>query len=870
MRRNSLLLAVAGVLAPALCADTGGALQISYTIQTVAGSNSAGDGGPATAASLSDAEGVAVDPSGNVFIADANDHRVRKVAPDGTISTVAGDGVPGFGGDGGPAPSARLNMPYGITVDPAGNLYIADLGNNRVRKVTADGSITTVPGTDSLVAPRNVAVDSTGSLYISEFGGHRIWRVGTDGAVNCIAGTGTPGFSGDGGPATGAQLAYPAGLAVDGAGNLYIADSSNHRVRKVTGGAITTVLGTGDPGASPNQLNTPTGVAVDPSGDLYVADSGNQRIQQLTPSGTVNTLAGAARDLVIDSAGDLFIASGPYAMELTPSLVLQTIAGDGSYDFRGDGGSATSARLNGPVAIALAPSGDAYIADQKNCRIRAVNSAGVISTVLGDGTSGSGSGQLSFPGGVALDSSGNLYVSDQNNDRIQELTAAGSAITVAGTGVPGFNGDDLLAAATQLFTPEAMAIASDQTLYFIDAGNGRVRKLNSAGIVTTLALMQARGVAVDASNNVYMSDGALHRIIRIDTQGRMLVIAGSGTPGFGGDGGPSNSAKLNSPSGIATDVQGNLYVADTGNNLVRMIGTDGIIRTIAGTGAADFDGDGGPALSAKLNAPTGLSVDESGNIWVADTGNNRIRVLSPAPVASQQVEPPGIVNAASFLPGPVAPGEIVSIFGTGIGPTEGASATLDSSGAVTTGLGGTTALFGGIAAPLFYSQDSQVNAQVPYEMTPGDTVEVEILYNGQSRGKATVSIAPAAPGIFTVSAGTGLALAINQDGIFNSPADPAAEGSVVTLYATGEGLLQPPLADGQPSAAPFPAPALPVTLSIGGRPAEILFAGEAPGFAGLLQINARVPTGLSSSGSVPVLLRMGTAPSQSGATIAVR
>src|SRR5579864_355245 len=679
MKFVSLALVLAG-LVPALARDP---VQISYNIQTVAGSSNVGDGGPSVSAALSDAQGVAVDAAGDIFIADANDHRVRKIAPGGTISTVAGDGSPGFRGDGGPASAARLNTPYGVAADRAGNLYIADLGNNRVRKVGPDGVISTVPGTDALLAPRNVALDAAGRLYISEFGGHRVWSMGADGVVSPIVGTGAAGFAGDGSTANAAQLAYPAGIAFDAEGNLYIADSSNHRVRKVSAGVISTVLGTGDPGADlPNQLNLPTGVAIDSAGDLYVADSGNQRIQQLSPAGAISTLPGAGRDLALDASGNLYIASGPQLLQLSSSLTLTTIAGDGSYFFRGDGGDATTARLNGPVAVALASSGAFYIADQKNLRVRIVNGTGAISTAAGDGTAGPGNGQLDFPSGVAIDSSGAIYISDQNNDRIQKLTPGGAVVTFAGTGSPGFNGDGLLASAAQIFSPGALTLATDGTLYFVDAGNRRVRKISPEGVVTTVAQLAARGVTVDSAGNAFASDGEMHRVVRIDPLGRTTVIVGDGTAGFGGDGGPAASARLNSPTGLAADQQGNLYIADTGNNRIRMISPDGLIRTIAGTGAADFDGDGGPALPAALNAPTGLAVDANGNVWVADTGNNRIRKLVPVPVASEQVQPPAVVNAASMLPGPIAPGEIVSIFGLGIGPVTAMGGSLDSTGAL--------------------------------------------------------------------------------------------------------------------------------------------------------------------------------------------
>jgi len=865
MKVSILALTLVGILS----GDASTRSPVVYSIETVAGSSMVGDGGAAIAAALSDAEGVAADSAGNIFIADANDHRVRKIATDGTISTVAGDGFPGFRGDGGPASTARLNTPYGVAVDHAGNLFIADLGNNRVRKVSPDGSITTVPGTDKLLAPRNVAVNA-GTLYISEFGGHRVWRLGSDGVLESVAGNGIPGFGGDGGAARTAQLAYPAGIAFDSAGNLYVADSSNNRVRKVANGIVTTVLGTGEPGADlPNQLNLPTSIAVDSAGDLYVADSGNQRIQQLSPFGAIGTLPGAGRDLALDSVGNLYIASGIHVQELTALLSLQVIAGNGSYGFSGDGGAATSARLNRPVALALSSAGTLYIADQKNLRVRTVDNTANIATILGDGSAAAGTNQLASPAGVAVNASGTVYVGDQNNDRIQKIGSGGDIQTVAGTGSPGFNGDGMPAAVTQLFSPGAMALAADGTLYFSDAGNGRVRSVSVGGTVSSVAQIAARGVAVDGAGNVYAADSAAHRVIRIDPQGHSTTVAGTGAPGFSGDGGTASGAQLNSPRGLAVDGQGSLYISDSGNQRIRVIGTDGKIRTVAGSGAADFSGDGGPAQSASLNSPASLVVDTAGNIWVADTGNNRIRKLTPGPIAVEEIQPLSVVNAASMLSGPVAPGEMVSIFGLGIGPVTPAGGTLNVAGTLATELAATKVLFNGTPAPLYYAQDSQINAQAPYEISGAATADVEVFFQGESRGKATVTLAASAPGIFTFSAGAGLAIALNQNGSLNSLIEPARQASIVTLYATGEGLTNPASSDGRPAAAPYPAPVLPVTLTIGGYPAQILFAGEAPGYAGLLQINARIPGGFAPTGNVPVVLSVGTASSQPGVTIAV-
>jgi uncharacterized protein (TIGR03437 family) len=350
----------------------------------------------------------------------------------------------------------------------------------------------------------------------------------------------------------------------------------------------------------------------------------------------------------------------------------------------------------------------------------------------------------------------------------------------------------------------------------------------------------------------------------------VTILAGTGTAGFAGDGGPAASAQLNAPSGLAVDSQGNLYIADTGNSRIRLIGSDGTMRTIAGNGAADFDGDGGPALSAAFNMPLGLAVDAAGNVFISDFGNNRVRKLTPAPVASEQTTPLSLVNAASLLGGPIAPGEIVSIFGLGIGPAAPMGGTLDASGTMATEVSQTRVLFNGSASPLFYVQAGQILAQAPYEIAGQSTVDVEVFFQGQSGGKVTVPVAASAPAIFTVSAGTGLTIALNENGSLNSLIEPAARGAIVTLFATGDGIEDPAALDGQPAAAPLPKPILPVTLTVGGSPAEILFAGAAPGFAGLLQINARVPSGLASTGIVPVVLGIGAATSQTGVTLAVR
>jgi sugar lactone lactonase YvrE len=337
-------------------------------------------------------------------------------AQSGIITTSAGNGAPGFSGDGGPATTAELNSPFGVAIDSVGNLYIADPFTSRIRKVTASGVINTVAGNGSfgfsgdggpatsaqLNFPASVAVDSVGNLYFSDSANNRIRKVTPDGTISTVAGNGTAGFSGDGGPATMAQLNNPFGVAIDTAGNLYIADPNNGRIRKITAaGEINTVAGNGSFGfsgdggpATSAQLGSPPGVAVDSAGNLYIADSFNHCIRKVTPSG-----------------------------------VISTVVGTGSPGFSGDGGPAISAMLNGPSGVAVDSTGNLYIADRGNFRVRKVMASGVIDTVAGNGTAGySGDGgpatlaQMSFPTSVVADPANNIYISDQTNHAVRKVT----------------------------------------------------------------------------------------------------------------------------------------------------------------------------------------------------------------------------------------------------------------------------------------------------------------------------------------------------------------------------------------------------------------------------------------------------------------
>ena len=305
----------------------------SGTITTIAGTGEegfSGDGGPAVSAQLSGPNGVAVDGAGNLYIADTGNHRIRRVNPSGTITTIAGIGGNGFSGDGGPAGTARLSSPSGLALDAAGNLYIADTGNHRIRRVDPSGTITTVAGTGQpgfsgdggpavsaqLTAPKGVSVDGSGNVYIADQEDLRIRRVDPSGTITTFAGTGEWGYSGDNGPAVQARLRRPDGVAVDGSGNLYIADTWNRRIRRVDpSGTITTLAGTGEWGFSGDKgpavqarLRNPDGVAVDGSGNLYIADTGNHRIRIVTlatPPTALEAPSGLTATAVSSSEVDL-------------------------------------------------------------------------------------------------------------------------------------------------------------------------------------------------------------------------------------------------------------------------------------------------------------------------------------------------------------------------------------------------------------------------------------------------------------------------------------------------------------------------------------------------------------------------------------
>jgi len=680
------------------------AARAQNVITTVVGNGRVfrGDGGPTTTAALGRVYGVAVDTAGNLYLTDSGNHLVLKVSPragGAVINVIAGNNIAGFSGDRGPAISASLNVwRGGLTVDQAGNLYICDDLNARIRKVSPAGIITTYAGGGSALGdggpavnasfwdPRDVAMDQVGNLYVADLSHHRIRKIDASGVITTVAGNGVAGFSGDGGSASSASLNFPSGVALDAAGNLYIADKDNERIRKVSpSGIISTVAGngvadrtSGDGGpATQAALNAPVRLAVDRGGNLYVAT--NTHIRKVDAKGVITTVAntGAAgfsgdggpavnallnfpTGLALDSGSNLYIAdtNNGRIRKVTADGIISTIAGVGLINFSGDGGAANLASLSEPVGVVADAAGNVFVSDTYNHRIRKVSADGVITTVAGNGMAGfSGDGgsatraSLNEPGGAAIDQAGNVYVADFRNNRIRKIDFLGTITTAAGTGSAGFSGDGGPATNARLWGPADVTRDAVGNLYIADSSNSRLRRVSTDGAITTVAgsgtagfsgdggpavkasLDNPTGVAIDSAGNLYIADSGNSRVRKVTPDGVINTVAGGGSAAFSyHEGDPATSAQLYNPTRVAVDAAGNLYIGHTNCAAVSQVGTDGKIRTVAGKHGYGFSGDGGLATSAKLNFPVGVAFDARGNLYIADRDNQRIRkVLAAAP-----------------------------------------------------------------------------------------------------------------------------------------------------------------------------------------------------------------------------------------------
>jgi len=584
------------------------------------------------------------------------------------VYSIAGNDTLGYSGDGGPALLAQFGQPHGVAVDSAGNVYVADIGDNVVRKITA----------------------------------------GT-GIISTFAGTGTYGHTGDGGPATSAELWEPNAIVIDSAGNLYIAENGDNVVRKVDAstGVISTYAGNpnGTGGTNSSATNISFGyigaLALDPSGNLYIggesyvwkvnAGTGNASQVETNPVTYFGLIAG----LALDNQNNLYVSDSIYNVvdKINTQGTLTTFAGvttgNGQW---GNGIPATSAYLSSPSGLAFDSIGNLYIADTFDFAIREINTNGIINTIAGafqnpytvsgDGSPATSVG-LTYPQYIALDGAGNIYLSDFGHNGVRKInaaappptqTAAAPAFSIAAGAYPdtqtvtlndstpgakiyvAFNGSPATAGSegyhgpisvTGSVTIQAAAVgpgylpsSATTATYTITtpptalistiAGSANSYGFSgSGGPATSAQFEQPQAVAFDSAGNLYIADSS-NNVVWMVTSGTQIItiVAGNGTAGFSGDSGQATAAELQEPSGVVVDKAGNLYIADNGNGRIRMVATGtGIITTIAGPGSFNVIGDGGPATSASIGGAYGLAIDNMNNLYIADFGYYRIRKI---------------------------------------------------------------------------------------------------------------------------------------------------------------------------------------------------------------------------------------------------
>jgi len=647
-----------------------------YTFGTLAGAARGSVDGAGTAARFDLPDDVAVDRAGNLYVADVDNFTVRKIAPDGDVTTLAGKaGVRGSAD--GIGTSARFYFPLAVAVDGAGNVYVVDSGSSfdtvslggTIRKITPDGMVTTLAGTAGLFGsadgaggsarfnyPDDIAVDGFGNLYVTDTDNYMIRKITADGTVTTFAGA--AGIRGTiDGTGSAARFWSPGAVTVDTSGNVFVIDSGG--IRKITPGGVVTTL----PGTAAAAGVIVGGLAVDSAGNLYIGT--NYSIQKLFPDGTLTSVAGTVGvpgtadgtgvnaqfylpgGIAVDGASNVFVADEVGTIrKVTPSGVVITFAGapalTGNIDATG-----AAAGFYRPEGVAVDGSGNILVADTFDQTIRRITPAGVVSTLAGApsvGGSADGTGanaRFEFPAGIAADSAGNAYVADTGNSTVRKVTPQGVVTTIAGAAGAGGTSDGTGPSA-RFSAPAGIAVDGAGNLYVADQDNYTIRKITPAGVVTTLAgsagqagsvdgtgasarFIRPAGIAADNAGNIYVGDAGLGVIRKITVNGVVTTLAG----------------QFSNPFGVAVDRAGSVYVADYGGNTIRRITSDGMVTTLGGTQGIAGCADGiGP--SAQFNGPYGIAVDPAGILYVADTGNSVIRkgiqiVNTPPAITTQTV-----------------------------------------------------------------------------------------------------------------------------------------------------------------------------------------------------------------------------------------
>ncbi len=623
--------------------------------------------------------GIAVVSAGVFYIADTNNHTIRKVVNGNQVVTIAGE-AGRAGADDGPAAHARFNQPSDIAVDSAGNVFVADFGNNSIRRIATDGTVSTYAGINGSAGsedgpgaiarfyhPADVAVDSAGNLLVADYGNHTIRRISNTGMVSTIAGL-AGAIDYIDGPAGQARFWYPCGLTLDESDNIIVADAGNHRIRKISNTGVVTTLGVDANNSWPGD------VALDEAGNVYFTDRTNGQIKKVAPGGVISSVAGNPylssdvksgadgtgleaefehpRGIAMDFDGNLLVADvfDSAIRKVTPAGVVTTVAGAATTAGTTDGTGAT-ARFSRPAGIAVDQTHNVYVADSRNYTVRKISSTGLVTTFAGSaGISGSADGigpeaRFYAPGAIAVDQAGNLFVTDGGNHTIRKISSQGVVTTIAGAA--GITGSaDGPGALARFNGPAAIAVDSSGNVFVSDYNNNTVRRISPEGIVSTVAGMAGSGgyadgqsdsarfwgpmgIAIDGAGNLIVADQRNASIRKITGVGVVTTQAGDvGTPWY--TDGVGIAAYFNRPDHVAVDAAGYVYVADSGNYLIRRISPEGVVTTLAGLAEKSGTSDGtGP--DARFTLPVGLTVDSVGRLYVTDMSSNTVRVGVAAP-----------------------------------------------------------------------------------------------------------------------------------------------------------------------------------------------------------------------------------------------
>ncbi|MBI1354714.1 MAG: hypothetical protein GC160_10230 [Acidobacteria bacterium] len=905
-----LLLAVVCLLTPILPA------QEPCSIERIAGGGSVltGVGGPAVAAEILGAMDARVGPDGLLYIADQAQDVIWRVLGDGSIEVFAGTGLRGSAGDGGPAKSALLNGPTKLTFGPDGSLYVFVAGDFRIRRIAPDGMIHAFAGSGAglssqsyyqpgmtaaeLPLPANAAIAAgpAGEVYATLALQHRVVRIDLDGTVTPLAGRsesfGDDGPIGTPGPAVDAYLGDPRAVAVDAAGNVYIADQGYDGIFRVNlDGSLETVAG-----PDPLRLFELRSLDVDDQARLYFPSAA--AVHRLTPgAGSAEYFADSSVPFSVFSigpSGEIYSVRPQTIQRVDPAgPTIEVAAGVGSSGGFGEGGPAANARFVGIGGLAVGPLGDVYVVDRDLQRVRVIRPGGLLERFAGSGQSGfSGDGgpavdaALNRPEDVAVNADGTVYITDYFNHRVRSVEGA-VIRTFAGQGASLCNDDPFSgcgnggpAVDATVPRPARIAATPDGAIYVQDTNSQRtprtwMRRISAAGLIEAVERVFPFGVG-------NMDTPA----IAVDPAGRLLAfVRQSGDQAyyfFDPPAAPAPAAELSAylpySSSMAFDSGDVLYVAD-GLTLR---------RSVPGQSNIVFTADGAPGSESAALLVTDstrvadLAIGPDDDVYFTDSGNQAVfRLHDPqacALPALPEVAIGGIRHGATFAgpvfssaPVAVAPGEILAIFGRHLGPQTLAGAALQD-GRLTTEIAGVRVLIDGRPAPMIFASAGQLAAIVPYDADSipfGPSLQVEV--DGVLAEPRELSLTDAAPGIFTLdSSGSGPGAILNQDGSLNTADNPAKPGSIVVLWATGEGQTNPPGVDGLVAGDVLPQPLAAVSAQLQGVNAEVLYAGAAPGLtAGVMQVNLRVPPDFSAKGPIPVTIRVGSQYSPAGVTVFV-